>query len=89
LFRVLLYNSPILGAQFEQTAPPISSLPTSGFLQPMQVNVFLANFIRPPMEGAATEIERVWSPASRELAFVSPRIGSKILPRGLESWLSR
>lgn len=75
-----------------------------GVLHPRHVAVFTANFIRPPTEGVAICIVRVWSPdtgkqvrkglapikvnSHRDVAF-SPRIGSKIRINGLESWFSR
>jgi len=37
----------------------------NGVLQPKQVTVFTANFIRPPTVGVAIEIVRVWSPDTR------------------------
>jgi len=86
--KVFAYNSPMRGRSFSHTAPSNSSLPTSGFLQAIHVCVFFANFINPPSVGAATEIDRVCSPVNNCAAFFSPRIGSKIRPSGLESWLS-
>ena len=77
------------GRQFSQTAPDFSEAVVRGFLQPMHVWVFLVNFIKPPRDGAATEMERVCSPVKSCADFFSPRIGSNIRPRGFASWLSR
>ena len=77
----------LAGAQrfLAHTAPDASSLSVSGFLHPMQVCVFLANYMSPPREGAATVMARVCSPVSSWPAFFSPRIGSNIRPSGFAS----
>jgi len=83
----------------ETTKTPL--LLFKGVLQPKQVTVFIANFIKPPIVGVAIWIVRVCSPATdpisarrqglgkdlnaRRLPAFSPMIGSNILRRGLES----
>ena len=61
----------------------------SGVLQPMHSCVFFANFMSPPIVGAATAIERVCAPVNSCDAFFSPRMGVKMRSSGFVSWLSR
>lgn len=56
----------------------------NGTLHPKQDSVFFANFMRPPVVGAAMMTVRVCSPDNKLCALVSPRIGSKILNNGLQ-----
>ena len=57
----------------------------SGVLQPIHSCVFLANFMSPPIVGAATAMERVCAPVSSCDAFFSPRMGVKIRSSGFVS----
>ena len=45
--------------------------PFKGVLQPKQVTVFTANFIKPPTVGVAIWIVRVWSPDTIKRTYIS------------------